>query len=115
MANNENLKSLADRTTAEQREIAIMGGKASGEARRERKALKEQLLLILEDGDTQEKLCTALVSQARRGNIKAFEVLRDTIGEKPVDKSEVSGSVGLTDADRDLMNKIAKRIDPENE
>ena len=34
MANDENLVSLADRTTSERREIAIKGGKASGEARR---------------------------------------------------------------------------------
>ncbi len=46
--NKENLKSLADRTTEEQREIATMGGKASGEARRKKKELKEKLAIGLE-------------------------------------------------------------------
>ena len=36
MANNENLVSLADRTTKEKRAIAIMGGKASGEIRKQK-------------------------------------------------------------------------------
>ena len=37
MANPENLVSLGERTTKEQREIATMGGIASGEARRNKK------------------------------------------------------------------------------
>ena len=41
MANNENLVSLKNRTTAEQRAIARAGGIASGEARRQKKTLRE--------------------------------------------------------------------------
>lgn len=85
--NEENLISLADRTTEEQREIAKKGGIASGKARRKRKTLKEELLLLLEKGDTQEKVSLALIQQALEGNTKAFEVIRDSIGEKPIDKS----------------------------
>ncbi len=83
--NNDNLRALS-------REEAVKNGKkggiASGKARRERKALKEQLLLLLDNEDTQKELCTALISQAMTGNTKAFEVIRDTIGEKPVNKEE---------------------------
>lgn len=86
MANNENLVSLANRTKEEQREIAKKGGLASGEARRKRKTLKEELLMMLENGDTQESITTALIERAQNGDTKAFEVIRDTIGEKPVDK-----------------------------
>ena len=86
MANNENLVSLADRTTSEKRAIASAGGKASGEARRKRKTLKEELLLMLADGDTQQSVTLALIEKAMSGDTKAFEVIRDTIGEKPVDK-----------------------------
>ena len=39
--NEENLVSLADRTTEEQREIAKKGGIASGKARREKKIFKD--------------------------------------------------------------------------
>lgn len=83
-----NLVSLADRTTEEQREIARKGGKASVKARQERKALKDELLLLLSKGDTQQKVSLALIQQALIGNTKAFEIIRDTIGEKPIDKVE---------------------------
>lgn len=85
--NEENLISLGDRTTEEQREIARKGGIASGKARRERKTLREELLLLLEKGDTQEKISLAMIKEALDGNTKAFEVIRDTIGEKPIDKT----------------------------
>lgn len=81
--NDDNLKTL---TPNEAREIGRKGGVASGQARRERKALKEQLLLLLENGDIQENICVALLDRAQKGDIKAFEVIRDTIGEKPTDK-----------------------------
>ena len=86
MAGKENLVSLADRTTEEQRAIASAGGKASGEARRKRKTLKEELLLMLSEGETQQSVTLALIEKAMGGDTKAFEVIRDTIGEKPVDK-----------------------------
>ena len=86
LANTENLVSLADRTTEEQRAIASAGGKASGEARRKRKTLKEELLLMLSEGETQQSVTFALIEKAMSGDTKAFEVIRDTIGEKPIDK-----------------------------
>ena len=47
MANNENLISLGDRTTDEQRAIQSAGGIASGKARRERKKMREQAEMLL--------------------------------------------------------------------
>lgn len=88
MANEENLVDLRDRTTEEQREIARKGGIASGKARAARKTLKEELLLLLEQGDTQEKISLALLQKAMQGDTRAFEVLRDSIGEKPTEKVE---------------------------
>jgi hypothetical protein len=98
LANTENLVSLADRTTEEQRAIASAGGKASGEARRKRKTLKEELLLMLSDCDIQEKISLALINEAINGNnagsvTKAFEVIRDTIGERPVEKVQATQTV----------------------
>ena len=84
----KNLIPQNQRTKEEQRKIAQKGGKKSGEVRRERKLLKDELLSLLSDGDNQEKMCLAIVRQAQRGNIKAFEVVRDTIGEKPVESFE---------------------------
>lgn len=91
MANEENLRVPS---SEEAREYGRKGGIASGEARRKRKTLKEELLLLLEKGDTQERISLALLQKAMNGDTKAFEVLRDTVGEKPVDK--VEADVGIT-------------------
>lgn len=75
----------------EARELGRKGGKKSVEVRRQRKTLKEDLLRLLREEvpgkngqsrPAQEAITTALLKQAMSGNIKAFEVIRDTIGEK---------------------------------
>ncbi len=88
MAGSDNLIPLNKRTKEEQRAITTAGGIASGESRRARKTLKEELLLLLSEGDTQKSVSVALLQKAMDGDVKAFEVIRDTIGEKPVDKVE---------------------------
>ena len=93
--NESNLISLADRTTEEQREIARKGGLKSGEVRKARKTLKETLLLMLEQGNTQDNITLALLQKALNGDTKAYEVIRDTVGEKPTDKIEQSGDSKL--------------------
>ena len=92
--NEQNLIPQNRRTKREQREIASKGGKKSGEARRDRKKLKEALLLLLAKGETQDNICLALIEKAQSGDTKAFEVIRDTIGEKPVDKLARTDSEG---------------------
>ena len=96
MANEQNLKPVKSKKEA--RERGRKGGLASGEARRKRKTLKEELLLMLSDGDIQEKISIALINEAINGNnagsvTKAFEVIRDTIGERPVDKVQATQTV----------------------
>lgn len=89
--NEENLIPMSERSKDEVRELGKKGGIASGKARRERKTLKEELLLLLSKGNTQEKISLALIQQALDGNTKAFEVIRDTVGEKPMDSVELVG------------------------
>ena len=84
MAGKDNLRPVSSKDEA--RERGRKGGLASGEARRKRKTLKEELLLMLSEGETQQSLTLALIEKAISGDTKAFEVIRDTIGEKPVDK-----------------------------
>ena len=96
--NEKNLIPNSERTPSELREMARNGGLASGEARRKRKTLKEELLLMLSDGDIQEKISLALINEAINGNnagsvTKAFEVIRDTIGERPVEKVQATQTV----------------------
>lgn len=100
--NEQNLKPV--RTESEAREKGRRGGKASGESRRKRKTLREELLLLLENGDVQERMCLALLDEAMNGNktgsVKgAFETVRDTLGEKPADKMQLDGGIKFTFGD----------------
>ena len=90
MAGADNLIPVSQRTPEELREMTRKGGIASGEARRARKTLKEELLCLLEQGDTQKKISLALLQKAMNGNTKAFEIIRDSIGEKPSEKIEAN-------------------------
>ncbi len=85
MANEQNLIPQSKRTKSEQREIAKKGGQASGEARRRRKTLREELLALLEIDDNNKKISLAMIKEAIAGDTKAFGIIRDTIGEKPKD------------------------------
>ena len=100
--NPQNLVTADKRTLEERQKIASRAGKASVASRRRKKTLREELLAILSDGDTQNKVSLALVQQALLGNVKAFETLRDTIGQKPVEKIEqTSVTIDLGDIDGD--------------
>ena len=91
MANEQNLKPVSSKKEA--RERGRKGGLASVEARRKRKSLKEELLLMLEDEELQQSVAIALIKQAQNGNVKAFGMLRDTIGEAPVEKVQTTQTV----------------------
>lgn len=86
--NDDNLISLRDRTTSEQREIASKGGKASGKARRERRLIREALQERMNAKDLDE-VCDKLIERAKN-TARDFEVLRDTLGEKPNDSIALS-------------------------
>lgn len=111
MANTKNLKSNSERTPNERKELAKKAGIKSGEKRRERKALKEELLFLLSQGDTQSKMSLALIDKAIAGDVRAFEMIRDTIGEKPTDKQEITNTapqiVVASQKDADYLQKIA--------
>ena len=96
MANEQNLLK-GDDIHKFTHEEASKGGKASAEARRKKRDLRLALEMLLEmdfkdeDGKTitgTQKVATKLFEQATRGNVKAFETLRDTVGQKPVEKVE---------------------------
>jgi len=88
MANEKNLKPV--RTKKEARERGRNGGKKSGEVRRARKTLKEELLALLETEEYNKKISLAMIHEAEMGNVKAFLAVRDTIEENPKDKVEVT-------------------------
>lgn len=97
MAGIDNLDPV--RTTEEAKKRGRAGGKASGEARRKKRDLRKCLEVLLETEMTDrngkkmsgaEALSAKLFQSAMAGNVKAFEVLRDTAGQKPVERVAVS-------------------------
>ena len=110
MANEKNLIPVAERSPSELRKMTSKGGKASGEARRAKKTLRELVELFGELGVSDEarkkmkaigipeefwtrkmQPVVALFSKANKGDVGAFNAIRDIIGEKPVDKTQLSG------------------------
>ena len=94
MANVQNLKSFGELTTSERRELAKKAGVASGKKRREKEEFKKLIEIALneeyKEGMTNaEALVLSMLTKALEGDTKAFEILRDTAGQKPIDKIEV--------------------------
>lgn len=113
MANEQNLIKNEDLTPSQRRKNASKAGKASAKKRQQNKTFKEIISNFLDgqvsderlkqqmidfgfaDKEVSNKSCAvfALWKEAIKGNTKAFELLRDTIGEKPQDKLNISGEV----------------------
>ena len=91
--NDKNLIHLSKRSPEERKAIQEKGRKANKAKIEARKTLKEELLLLLSEKDNQKKMSVALIKEAQSGNTKAFEVIRDTIGEKVTDNLNVNGSI----------------------
>ena len=111
--NEQNLKPCEYKLSQEE---AKKGGKASVEARRRRKTLKEELLLMLSDEAVQKSITVALINEAINGNNAgsvrgAFETIRDTIGEKPVEK--VTQTQAVLDMSKFSTEEIKAMLDDE--
>ena len=98
MANEQNLLK-GDEKHKFTPEEASKGGKASAEARRKKRDLRNALEMLLEREWTDkygnvmtgtEAITVKLFDQAMKGNVRAFETLRDTVGQAPVQKIETT-------------------------
>lgn len=120
MANEQNLKPLNERTKSEQREIAKKGGKASGEARRERKEMRELVMAALDgnvkvDGrqvSAKEAMVQRLLVDALNGDLHAIKYIVELIGESPAQKIEVTGKDGkdLYKYEREMSREEARKF-----
>ena len=106
MANEQNLIKNEDLTPSQRRKNASKAGKASAKKRQQNKTFKEIINKFLDgqvsderlkqqmiefgfaDKEVSNKSCAvfALWKEAIKGNTKAFELMRDTIGEKPIEQ-----------------------------
>ena len=107
--NPQNLVPVNTRSKEEQRKLRSKAGKKSGEVRRKRKQLREELLALLSAGNTQKNISLALIDQALNGNVKAFETIRDTIGEKPVEK------VVMSEVDPNVISEVEEMVKHDTE
>lgn len=102
--NNDNLVTLSPR---EARENGSKGGKASVIARRQKKLLREAMQYVLNEGELspeiKEKLkqaglseedhthtmamTLALIEKAEKGDVSAYNAIRDILGEKPTEEA----------------------------
>ena len=97
----------------EARELGRKGGLKSGEVRRARKTLREELENLLvqditaKDGrrmQTQTAISASMIKQALAGSTKAYEIIRDTIGEKPIDK------VMISEVDPETISEVERLV-----
>lgn len=104
------------------REAGRKGGYRAAEVKRRRKTLKKELSDLLEDEistktgeklQTQKALSLALIKQALGGSVRAFEVIRDTIGERPpseghgIDADMADDTNGIMMSYADLFSRAA--------
>lgn len=117
MGKEENLIPFTSDQSREQAKInGAKGGVASGRARREKKTMKQMLDYLLEkkiatkDGKkatTLEAMMTAIIARAIKGDVKAAQFVRDTIGEVPT-QTVTNTNINLNDADviNEVLNKL---------
>lgn len=90
MANEQNLKPIrkGDLTKEELKKRQSNGGKKSAQARRENKLIKDRILERMGESDW-DTMIDNLIGRAMETD-KAFELLRDTVGQKPSEKVDLS-------------------------
>ncbi len=116
MAGEENLIPMSERSKEEVREIAARGGKNSGESRRKRKAMRESLEILLDmkikpgkecdiesiqsfaklkgaNITVEQAMLIAQIHKALKGDTSALAFIRDTSGQAPNQKVDITGAV----------------------
>lgn len=123
MANEDNLNGYGfhERTASEQREIAKMGGKASGKSRRKKADLKNALNTILTaeatsktaqileelgfENTNEMAIMLSLTQQAMKGNVRAIELINKmaTSEKDDLDRKEQRARIKVLE----IANKAA--------
>ena len=126
MANEQNLKPR-QLTTEEAAKIGSMGGKKSAEVRRQRKAMKEQMELLLSmpfknkelkekfkkvgintsGMDNQMAMLVAMFQSALNGNTQGFNAIREVVGER-VQEIKINASI---DEKVKELNDLLEKLD----
>lgn len=92
----KNLIVNSERTPKERKKQAEKAGKASGEARALKKTISESLKELCTP-DVLEAMNLRIISMAKHGNLKAYELVRDGLGEKPGNNGSAGGAIEYED------------------
>lgn len=121
MAGKDNLKplkkdaELTESAKEKQRQIRSKGGKARAEKARKERKLKDLMKMALEmkeqqpvvkemmkgngwdadDIDQMAVITQGLIMSAKKGDVSAYNAIRDIMGEKPVDETKMAGGLSL--------------------
>lgn len=122
-------------TPEERAECGRKGGIKSGETKRRKRAMKENLEILLsmpmktgkyadiesiknfadlkgKNINVEEAMLIAMIQKALHGNVPAFEAVRDTVGENPTKKIEadITNVVPIIGGEEDLEDTIQEDI-----
>ena len=115
-------------TSEEAKKRGRQGGIKSGESRRQRKTLKQNILDLLAmelsedkldelgidktmlggDNSLQNAITIAMLKESLNGDTKAYQLLRDTIDEAPTVRQEITETI--TQEDTALLNDLRKSL-----
>lgn len=120
MANEKNLIPTSERSKEEARELGRKGGINSGKTRRRKKEFRELFeKMLAETGGNlngQEvsrkemivaramKILLDADSSDTKEFLRAFEIVRDTIGEKPIER------IAMTDISQETINEVEEMV-----
>lgn len=120
----EDLIPMSERSEAEVKALARKGGINSGKTRRNKAMLKDCINILLEkkyvDDATGKRLTgaellsvdlfeKALAEVDTSKKAKAFEVLRDTSGQKPIDK------IMIAEVDQNVIDEVEAMINDDED
>lgn len=132
--NAENLKGYGfhERTASEQRELAVKGGKASGEARRKKADFKKTLNSLLTakidnpdftplleqlglESTMESALNMAIIMKGLQGDVKAYEAIAKYAGQSSKTEIEEEEQRIKVDRDRQARDREIGSIDSSDE
>ena len=119
------IQEVNSRRTREQHSAdSRKAGLASAQKKRDMRTLKEIALQLmteeaspedikrygLPEGSSNALVMTAAAARkAKEGDLKAYEILRDTAGQMPTKEINLAAEV-ITEADKALLEKVSKRL-----
>ena len=129
MANEKNL--IPIHTRPDHKELSSKGGRANAERIRQQKQLRQTIEDLLtmpikkgtveefhsiaeaqgKNMTAQDAMILAVMRKAMEGDVQALTFLRDTAGQKPVDKQEVKGSVQTAGKLDSILQQLKKHAE----